>query len=256
MLSDNDSLNVKGSTVCITGAASGIGKALTKCFLDAGAYVAALDQNIKGLHALREALDNPRLSVFEVQLIEKDALIKISNEVAYTMGGVHTLINNAGILDDFLPVHEISDLLWDKVMKINFHAPFLLCREFIPQMLQRGYGNIINIASVGGTNGCRAGAAYTSSKHAMIGLTKNIAYTYAKKGIRCNAIAPGAIETAIAEGMKPDSLGYERSSSGFGLIPRSGKPEEIASIALFLASKDSSMINGAVITADAGWTAY
>jgi NAD(P)-dependent dehydrogenase (short-subunit alcohol dehydrogenase family) len=218
--------------------------------------VAAVDQNMLGLDHLKTEMNDPKLLIFQAQLAQKEDVIKVSNEIVYEFGGVHVLINNAGILDDFLPAHEISDLFWDKVLKINLYAPFLLCRELLPQMLKRGKGNIINIASVGGTHGCRAGVAYTSSKHALLGMTKNIAFTYAQKGIRCNAIAPGAIQTDIAIGMKPDPLGYERSSGGFSLIPRTGSPEEIASIALFLAGNESSMINGAVITADAGWTAY
>lgn len=256
MQNEKDHTTVKGNIVCVTGAASGIGKALTQSFLKAGSYVAAIDQNMLGLHRLKTELDDPKLSVFQAQLAEKEEVVKVSNEILYEMGGVHVLINNAGILDDFLPAHEISDLFWDKVLKINLYAPFLLCRELIPHMLLRGNGNIINIASVGGLQGCRAGVAYTTSKHALLGMTKNIAFTYANKGLRCNAIAPGAIQTEIANGMKPDPLGYERSSMGFNLIPRTGSPEEIASIALFLAGKESSMINGAVITADAGWTAY
>jgi NAD(P)-dependent dehydrogenase (short-subunit alcohol dehydrogenase family) len=129
----------------------------------------------------------------------------------------------------------------------------------IKLFLNKKSGNIINIASIGGLFGGRAGAAYTASKFALVGLTKNTGYLYAKKGIRCNAIAPGAVETHISETIDYSKLTEEikdRIMPGLVLNPRNGKPIEIAKIALFLASEDSSFINGSVLVADEGWTAY
>jgi NAD(P)-dependent dehydrogenase (short-subunit alcohol dehydrogenase family) len=123
-------------------------------------------------------------------------------------------------------------------------------------MLKQGKGVIINVSSIGGLFGARAGVAYTTSKHALIGLTKNIGFQYSQKGIRCNAIAPGGVETNIGDNMKPNQFGYEKLSLGMQTNPRMGKPSEIAELALFLASDKSSFINGTVITADSGWTAY
>ena len=118
-------------------------------------------------------------------------------------------------------------------------------------------GSIINTASVGGLFGCRAGAAYTASKFAVVGLTKNIGFMYAKEGIRCNAICPGSIITNIAAGLSNASeFGMARSGAGVPLSPRMGQPEEIANTALFLASDESSFINGTTVTVDGGWTAY
>jgi NAD(P)-dependent dehydrogenase (short-subunit alcohol dehydrogenase family) len=105
--------------------------------------------------------------------------------------------------------------------------------------------------------GSRAGASYTASKHAVIGLTKNVGFQYAKLGVRCNAIAPGAVNTNIGTTIyAPSKFGMERAMAGINLNPRVGEPEEIARIAVFLACDDSSLINGTIITADAGWTAY
>lgn len=105
--------------------------------------------------------------------------------------------------------------------------------------------------------GARAGAAYTASKHAVVGFTKNTGYMYANKGIRCNAIAPGGVETNIGSSMTNiNEFGFSRQQLGMAINPRNGKPEEIAKVALFLASDDSSFVNGTVITADAGWSAY
>ena len=125
--------------------------------------------------------------------------------------------------------------------------------------LERGHGVIVNNISVGGLYGARAGAAYVASKHAVTGLTKNTAYMYADKGIRCNGIAPGGVNTNIGASMMANGIsefGYGRQATGQGTMPRAGQPEEIAQLALFLGSDESSFINGQVIAADAGWTAY
>ena len=130
-------------------------------------------------------------------------------------------------------------------------------RKALPIFIQKGSGIIINVASVGGLFGSRAGAAYTASKHAVIGLTKNVGYQYASAGIRCNAIAPGAVNTNIGATITaPNELGIGKAMAGFSLNPRTGESDEIAKVALFSASDDSSFLNGTVITADAGWTAY
>ena len=125
--------------------------------------------------------------------------------------------------------------------------------------LAKGSGCIINIASIGGLQGARAGAAYTASKHALIGLTKNTGYLYAKTGIRCNAIAPGAINTNIGDTIdmsKITAFINDRIMSGMVLNAKTGEPSDIANAALFLATDDADFINGAVLTVDGGWTAY
>jgi NAD(P)-dependent dehydrogenase (short-subunit alcohol dehydrogenase family) len=128
-------------------------------------------------------------------------------------------------------------------------------------MVPKQAGVIINISSIGGLYGARAGAAYTASKHALIGLTKNTGYMYAKLGIRCNAIAPGAMDTNISNTvdfthLPALQLVNERIMPGMALNPRNSNPMEVAQVALFLASDDASFVNGTTITADGGWTAY
>jgi NAD(P)-dependent dehydrogenase (short-subunit alcohol dehydrogenase family) len=130
-------------------------------------------------------------------------------------------------------------------------------RKVLPIFMEKQSGVIVNIASVGGIFGSIAGAAYTASKHAVVGLTRSVGYQYAKQGIRCNAIAPGGVNTNMSATMTaPNQFGAERASGGMATIPRIGEPEEIAKVALFLASDEASFVNGTVITADAGWTAY
>jgi NAD(P)-dependent dehydrogenase (short-subunit alcohol dehydrogenase family) len=187
---------------------------------------------------------------------KEEDMNKVMDTVVHEYGGIDVLINNAGIMDDFVPVAEVTNELWERVMRVNLYGPMYACRLAVPLMLQRGGGNIINISSIGGLHGARAGAAYTSSKHALIGLTKNIAYQYGDKNIRCNAIAPGGVKTGIGDHMKPHPLGYAKIALGMNTNIRMGEPEEIAQIALFLAGGKSSLMNGATLVADAGWTAY
>jgi NAD(P)-dependent dehydrogenase (short-subunit alcohol dehydrogenase family) len=149
--------------------------------------------------------------------------------------------------------------MMERVMRINFEGPFKAMRSAMKIFLEKDSGNIINICSIGGLKGGVAGAAYTASKHALIGLTRNTGYMYSKSGIRCNAIAPGAVNTSIGETIdmsKITPLVNDRIMSGLALNPRTGEPQEIANAALFLASSDSSFLNAQVLVADGGWSAY
>jgi NAD(P)-dependent dehydrogenase (short-subunit alcohol dehydrogenase family) len=160
-------------------------------------------------------------------------------------------------MDEMMPAAEVTNELWDRVMSINLKAPFNLIRKSLPIMISKGSGVIINLASVGGLYGSRAGVAYTTSKFAVVGLTKNVGFMYAPKGIRCNAICPGAVDTEISVGIKnPNMFGLSRVQLGMATNPRQGSPEEIAKAALFLASDDSNFVNGATLTVDGGWSAY
>jgi NAD(P)-dependent dehydrogenase (short-subunit alcohol dehydrogenase family) len=169
---------------------------------------------------------------------------------------VDILVNNAGIMDNMEPAGEITDQQWDRVFAINTTSVMRATRKVVPIFLAKGGGVIINIASVGGLFGKVAGSTYTASKHAVVGFTKSTAYMYATKGIRCNAIAPGAVATNIGSTMTNiDKFGAERTGLYLPLNPRVGQPEEIAGLALFLASDDAILVNGAVVVADGGWTA-
>jgi len=171
-------------------------------------------------------------------------------------GTLDILVNNAGIMDGFEPVGEITDEKWDRIFDINLKGVMRAMRKAVNYWLDNNkQGIIINTISTGGLNGAHAGAAYVASKHALVGLTKNTGFMYAQKGIRVNGIAPGAVETNIGASITNVSqLGMERSGMTHKLTPRSGKPEEIAKVALFLASDDASFVNGTVVVADAGWT--
>jgi NAD(P)-dependent dehydrogenase (short-subunit alcohol dehydrogenase family) len=175
-----------------------------------------------------------------------------------TYGRLDILCNNAGVMDYMQGVGELSDDIWRRVLSINLDGPMFASRKAIPHMIAQGSGSIINTASTAGISGAAAGAAYTASKHALVGLTRNTAWMYASKGIRCNAICPGGTATNIAETMPADRMdaeGSARAGAYAALIPAFLEPGDIADLALFLASDESRHINGAIIPADAGWTA-
>lgn len=160
-------------------------------------------------------------------------------------------------MDGMEPAGDITDDRWERVFAINTTSVMRSTRKVLPIFLEKRSGVIINIASAGGLYGARAGATYTASKHAVVGFTKNTGFMYAQEGIRCNAIAPGAVETNICASMTNiNQFGAAKQQLGMAANPRTGKPEEIANVALFLASEESSFVNAAVITVDGGWTAY
>lgn len=245
-------------TIIITGAGSGMGKSMAIKFAENGANVFATDVREDRLKELESIITKQggKVKTKTIDVSSELAVKQMVKDCIAEFGTIEVLINNAGILDDFMPVTEASTDLWNKVMGVNLNGPFFACREAIPFMQKQGKGVIINIASIGGFCGSRAGVAYTSSKHALIGLTRNIGYQYALNGIRCNAIAPGGVNTNIGDNMHPNAFGYQKLNLGLQSNPRTADPNEIATIALFLASDESSFINGSVITADGGWTAY
>jgi NAD(P)-dependent dehydrogenase (short-subunit alcohol dehydrogenase family) len=253
-------MRLTGKVAVITGAASGIGLAIATRFATAGATIIAGDWNAARLEA---AVDQIRASGGTIvgqqgdigEQTAADALIAMA---LATHGRLDVLCNNAGVMDHMQGVGELDDEVWRRVLRINLDGPMFTSRRAVRQMRQQGGGAIINIASIGGLHGGAAGVAYTVSKHALIGLTRNTAWMYAKQGIRCNAICPGATATNIAETMPPDQLdpaGAARAGEYAALIPAVLDPADIAALALFLASDEARHVNGAIITADAGWTA-
>ncbi len=252
-------MKLQNKVAVVTGAGSGMGKAIAKIFAQEGAMVIAADINLETVNAVVASIVSLGGTATAVAVnVTKEKDIQNMIDVAVSAyGTLDILVNNAGIMDNFVPAGEVTDELWEKVFAVNVTGPMRAIRKGLPIFLKKGSGIIINIASAGGLLGSRAGASYTASKHAVVGLTKNVGFQYAKLGIRCNAIAPGAVNTNIGTTIyDPSKFGMERAMAGINLNPRVGEPEEIAKIALFLASDDSSFINGTIITADAGWTAY
>ena len=252
-------MKLLGKVAVVTGASSGMGKSIALLYAKEGASVVVVARRKEKLDELVEISKNYPGKIIAMQ---GDVSIKEDNErminlAVENFGRVDILVNNAGVMDEMMPVGEVEDELWQNVMNVNLNGPFYACRKAVNLMVKQGGGNIINVGSIGGLNGCRAGVSYTASKYALLGLTKNIGFMYANKGIRCNITCPGGVDSEIGVGTShPSEFGFSRIKLGLGNVPRTGLPEEIATIALFLASDDSSLINGAEIIADAGWTAF
>ena len=253
-------MRLPGKVAVITGAASGMGLAIATRFAAEGASVLAGDWNAERLDAAVTAIQatGGRIVGAQGNIADRQTAEALVDQAITTHGRLDILCNNAGVMDYMQGVGELEDEIWRRVLSINLDGPMFTSRRAVQHMRRQGSGSIINIASIGGLQGGAAGAAYTVSKHALIGLSRNTAWMYAKEGIRCNAICPGATATNIGETMPPDRLdpfGAARAGAYAALIPATLEPRDIADLALFLASDESRFINGAVITADAGWTA-
>jgi NAD(P)-dependent dehydrogenase (short-subunit alcohol dehydrogenase family) len=253
-------MRLQGKVAVITGAGSGMGRAMAIRFAAEGAQIVAGDWNGQRLDEVVTTIKASGGAIISAQgnIADKDTAEQLVDLAIHTYDRLDILCNNAGVMDYMQGVGEVADDIWRRVLSINLDGPMFTSRRAIPHMLKQGSGSIINIASTAGISGGAAGAAYTTSKHALVGLTRNTAWMYAAKGIRCNAICPGGTKTNIAETMIPerlDAAGAARAGAFAALIPAMLESEDIAALALFLASDESHYINGAIIPADAGWTA-
>jgi len=252
-------MKLEGKVAIVTGASAGMGKDIAYYYAKEGAKVLAVARRADRLNSLAEsAKDLPgEIVPFVADMSDKNHIEAMIDEAINRFGTLDILVNNAGIMDNFSPVGEVDDEMWEKVINVNLNAPFYSMRYAIQHFLKKGSGVIINVASIGGLCGSRAGAAYTTSKHGLVGLTKNTASMYANKNIRCNAICPGGVETEIFTGdymQNINKAGMEIAVTGPSV--RLGKGHEIATVAVFLASDDSCYINGQCIAVDGGLTAH
>lgn len=249
-------MRLSGKVAIVTGAASGMGKAIAELYAKEGARVVVSDMNLDGAQTVVEGISGEAFAI-QTDVTSEEALQQLFDETVKTFGQVDILVNNAGIMDGMEPVGEISNERWEKIFAVNTVSVMKSMRIAVDLFTKQGHGVIVNNISAGGLYGARAGAAYTASKHAVVGLTKNTAFMYADQNIRCNGIAPGAVATNIGSTMTNMSqAGFGRQQLGMAINPRIGQPEEIAQLALFLGSDESSFINGQVVAIDGGWTAY
>jgi NAD(P)-dependent dehydrogenase (short-subunit alcohol dehydrogenase family) len=177
-----------------------------------------------------------------------DALVAAAGPV------VDGLVNNAGIMDAFLPTAEITDDVWDRVLRVNLTSQMRTMRAVLPGMIDKGFGRIVNLASEAGIRAGASGSTYTASKHAVIGLTKSTALFYGPKGVRCNAVAPGAVITNIEAPFHSAWAGERLGPIMQTTIPAPAQADELAASICWLLSEDSANVNGAVLMSDGGWS--
>lgn len=232
----------KGKIVVVTGAASGIGRAQVTAFIQEGAIVVGID--IENATVVHDRYTHFIGSVTSQVFIE---------ETIAQLERIDILCNTAGVLDGYAKSLETDEALWDKIFNTNVKGMYFVTNAVLKQMLVQQRGVIVNMASIAGMVAGGGGAAYTASKHAVIGYTKQLSYDYHTEGIRVNGIAPGAIETAMnAADFEGDGemakWVAEQTPAG-----RWAKPEEVASVTLFLASEESDYMHATIIPIDGGW---
>lgn len=253
-------MRLDGKVVIVTGGGSGMGRAMVELFAKEGAKLVVAEWNQESLDAVVAEVKATGAEVVGVQgnVADQADDHKIVDAAMGAYGRVDVLCNNAGVMDLFAGVAEMDDATFDRCWGVNVKGPAQLSRLVIPIMKAQGGGSIVNSASAAGTGGASAGAAYTMSKHAVVGLSKNTAFRYAADGIRCNALIIGAVETNIMASVDQTKLDME-ALGVFGkwhaCTPGTLQPIDVANVALFLASDESSSVNGATINVDKGWGA-
>ncbi|APD08484.1 MULTISPECIES: 3-hydroxybutyrate dehydrogenase [Thermus] len=245
-----------GKTVLVTGAASGIGRAIAQAFAQEGAKV--LVQDVQDASALAQELGGVYL---QADLADPQQVAALGQEAARL--GTDILVNNAGF-QHIDPVEAFPLATWQRMLQVMLTAPFQLIQALLPGMKERGFGRILNIASVHGLVASPYKAAYIAAKHGLIGLTKTVALEAGPYGVTVNAIAPAYVRTPLVENQVADQAGtlgipeeevLEKVFLAQAAIKRLIEPEEVAALALYLASGKAGAITGAVFPIDLGWTA-
>ncbi len=181
-------MRLKDKVAVVTGAASGMGREIARLFVSEDAKVVAADWHAETIAAAVKEIGGPIVAVTANVAEQAEAEAMVDRALS-EFGHIDILVNNAGVMDLFSSVADVTNETWRRVLGVNLDGPMFAMRRAVPLMLKQGHGAIVNISSVAGVGGGSAGAAYTASKHALIGLTKSTGFQYAKQGLRCNAIA-------------------------------------------------------------------
>lgn len=247
----------EGKAVLVTGGASGIGKATAERLAAEGARVIVADRNAEGANAVAESIRRTQAgaaSAIAFDAMQASECYRLVDEAVAALGKLDVLCNIAGILHWGRTI-EFEDEWWDRVLKVNLYAVFHLSKRALPHLLA-ARGNIVNMASAAGLAGVPYSPAYTASKHGVVGLTRAMAVEFADRGVRVNAICPGAVRTPLVVA-DPVPAWTERAKFA-PLAPKTGKasqPEEIAAAVAWLASDEACNTTGAAVAIDGGQTA-
>ena len=245
---NSDAQRLQGQVALVTGAASGIGLACAQRYQREGAIVVGADLN---------ATDDALFAHFQtLDVRDAAAQLALADKVCKEFGRIDILVTAAGVGGGG-PVHMLTEDAWDKVLDINLKGTFLSIKAVLPAMRAQQSGSIITLSSVEGLQGCEGGSCYNAAKGGVVLLTKNVAIDYAKKGIRCNSICPGFIETPMLnQVVEMEAMaGFLAEAKVQHKLGRFGQPEEIAGAAFFLASEDASFVTGQTLVVDGGYTA-
>lgn len=259
--------DLQGRIAVVTGAGSGFGRVFSSTLAAFGAEVLCLDNDLAGAQQTAEMVTNAggKSRAFFVDVTDEASIQAMATQLARTSTGIDILINNAGIASAPNRVHETEDSAWQSVLDVSLNGTFRCTRAFLPRILTRGSGSIINISSIMGLRGFypgfpSVGASYAAAKAGIIGLTRQLAVEYAKDNIRCNAIAPGwHKDTNLGARRKsaasPEVISeFEQTVTKLTPMGRKGTPEELRGLIVLLASDASSFITGQVFAQDGGWT--
>ncbi|MFV2195063.1 SDR family NAD(P)-dependent oxidoreductase [Nocardiopsis sp. LOL_012] len=251
-------LGLKDKKVIVTGGASGIGRSAARMFAEAGASVLVADLNESATQETVRELGATGATVASVvgDLSAPETVQRVVDSALVELGGIDVLVNNAGIMDDMAATADVTDASWERLLRINLTAPFLLTRAVLPHMKEKGAGSIVFTASEASLRGSAAGTAYTVSKHAVVGLVKSTAVMYRDAGIRVNAVAPGGTATNIYNDMQISESEGPAVVGKYGAnIGRVAESDELASTLVFLASDAASNVSGTILPVDNGWSA-
>lgn len=242
----------EGKTVFVTGAASGIGRAQVIAFLENGANVFALDVDEQGMKEIAKQYKDC-FAYFVGSVAKKMDVEQAVSKAVARFTKIDILLNTAGILDGYAKTLDTDEALWDQVMNTNVKGTYFVTNTVLPHMLKKKAGVIVNMASIAGLVAGGGGAAYTASKHAIIGYTKQLDLDYCRDGIRANAIAPGAIQTPMNQADFAGDGEMAKWVANETPAGRWAQPSEVANLTLYLASEAAGYIHGAVVPIDGGW---
>lgn len=241
-------MKLQDKIAIVFGGTSGLGEATAKAFANEGAKVVVTGRDEEdGNRIVNDIKDNHQDAIFvKADVTQKSDIQAVIDSALTTYGQIDILYNGAGVHDGYDNAVELEEDFYDKLMAINVKAPYLASKMVIPHFIKQGGGTIINVGSQATEVAGPGGSAYVTSKHAILGFSKQLAFDFGSQGIKVNTLSPGFIETPMTEGIDDERL--ER-------IPaqRAGKPEEIAALAVFLASEDSNYMQGANVLMDGGW---